>query len=105
MHAAYLIQMIDTALNMLAPNIELLTESMHELAMKNERYGIKPEMVFIKPEMFPLLGDGLLHTLETTLKSDFTEPVKEAWVETYKALSFDMIRAQGKAKESCSIKS
>jgi methyl-accepting chemotaxis protein len=87
MHAAYLIQMIDTALNMLGPDIELLTEIMHELGLKHVRYGVKPEM-------FPIMGEALIHTLETTLKDDFTEPVKEAWVEIYSALSQDMIRAQ-----------
>ena len=95
MHAAYLIQMIDTALNMLGPDIELLTEIMTELGIKHVRYGVKPEM-------FPIMGDALLHTLEKTLKSDFTEPVKEAWIEVYSALSQDMIRAQVKAKKRIS---
>jgi methyl-accepting chemotaxis protein len=93
MHAAYLIQMIDTALNMLGPDIELLTEIMTELGIKHVRYGVKPEM-------FPIMGDALMHTLETTLKSDFTEPVKEAWLVVYSALSQDMIRAQIKHKRT-----
>jgi methyl-accepting chemotaxis protein len=91
MHAAYLIQMIDTALNMLGPDIELLTEIMTELGIKHVRYGVTAEM-------FPIMGDALLHTLESTLKDDFTEPVKAAWVEVYSALSQDMVRAQVKAK-------
>jgi methyl-accepting chemotaxis protein len=91
MHAAYLIQMIDTALNMLGPDIELLTEIMTELGIKHVRYGVKPEM-------FPIMGDALIHTLETTLKDDFTDNIRDAWVETYKALSQDMIRAQIKHK-------
>ena len=87
MHAAYLVQMLDTALNMLGPDIELLTEIMHELGMKHVRYGVKPEM-------FPIMGDALLHTLETTLKDDFTDPIREAWIEQYSALSQDMILPQ-----------
>jgi methyl-accepting chemotaxis protein len=87
MHAAYLIQMIDTALNMLGPDIELLTEIMTELGIKHVRYGVKPEM-------FPIMGDALMHTLQTTLKDDFTDDIKESWVEVYTALSQDMIRAQ-----------
>jgi methyl-accepting chemotaxis protein len=87
MHAAYLIQMLDTALNMLGPDIELLTEIMEELGIKHIRYGVKPEM-------FPIMGDALLLTLEDNLKADFTDAVKAAWVETYNALSQDMIRAQ-----------
>jgi hemoglobin-like flavoprotein len=92
MHAAYLIQMIDTALNMLGPDIELLTEIMTELGLKHVRYGVTPEM-------FPIMGDALIHTLETTLKDDFTDPIREAWIETYSALSQDMIRAQVKVKQ------
>jgi hemoglobin-like flavoprotein len=91
MHAVYLIQMIDTALDMLGPDIELLTEIMTELGVKHVRYGVKPEM-------FAIMGESLVHTLETTLKGDFTDPIREAWIETYSALSQDMIRAQIKAK-------
>jgi hemoglobin-like flavoprotein len=76
---------------MLGPDIELLTEIMHELGLKHVRYGVKPEM-------FPIMGDALVHTLETTLKGNFTEPVKEAWLQVYAALSQDMIRAQLQAK-------
>jgi hemoglobin-like flavoprotein len=91
MHATYLVQMIDTALNMLGPDLELVTEIMTDLGMKHVRYGVKPEM-------FPFMGDALMHTLETTLKSDFTEDIKESWVIVYSALSEDMIRGQVKAK-------
>lgn len=88
MHAAYLIQMLDTALDMLGPDIELLTEIMTELGEKHVRYGVKPEM-------FPIMGDALLHTLEASLDDkEFSSTVREAWVETYAALSQDMIRAQ-----------
>jgi hemoglobin-like flavoprotein len=83
--------MIDTALNMLGPDLELVTEIMTDLGMKHVRYGVKPEM-------FPFMGDALMHTLETTLKSDFTEDIKESWVIVYSALSEDMIRGQVKAK-------
>jgi hypothetical protein len=91
MHASYLIRMLDISLNMLGPDIELLTKIMTELGSKHARYGVKPEM-------FPIMGDALIHTLETILKSDFTEPVKEAWLQTYSALSLDMLPIQVKAK-------
>jgi hypothetical protein len=91
MHASYLIRMVDTALNMLGPDIELLTDIMTKLGAKHVRYGVKPEM-------FPIMGDALIHTLETILKADFTEPVKKAWLQTYSALSQDMLRAQVNTK-------
>jgi hemoglobin-like flavoprotein len=91
MHASYLIRMLDTALNMLGPDIELLTEIMTKLGDKHVRYGVTSEM-------FPIMGDALIHTFETILKADFTEPVKEAWLQTYSALSQDMLGAQAKVK-------
>jgi hemoglobin-like flavoprotein len=83
--------MLDTALHMLGPDLELLTDIMTKLGDKHVRYGVKPEM-------FPIMGDALIHTLKTILKADFTEPVKEAWLKTYSALSQDMLRAQVKVK-------
>jgi hemoglobin-like flavoprotein len=87
MHSSYFIQMLDTALNMLGPDIELLTEIMLELGEKHVRYGVKPEM-------FPIMGDVLIATLEEALADGLNPTCKAAWTETYKALSSDMIRAQ-----------
>jgi hemoglobin-like flavoprotein len=85
MHAAYMIQMLDTALNMLGPDIELLTEIMEELGVKHIRYGVKPEM-------FQMMGEALMVTLEQVLGVEYNDAVKEAWRVTYHELSQDMIR-------------
>lgn len=87
MHAIYMIQMLDTALNMLGPDIELLTEIMQELGVKHIRYGVRPEM-------FPVMGEALLLTLEQTIGADFNDAVRDAWKETYAELSQDMVKAQ-----------
>jgi len=44
------------------------------------------------------MGEALIYALEETLGGDLTDSVKDAWRETYKALSEDMIRAQVKSK-------
>ena len=95
MHASYLVQMLDTALNMLGPDIELLTEIMTELGAKHIRYGVKPEM-------FAVMEDALLHTLQETLKDDFDESHRQSWTEVYEALSSDMKRAMSKSKSRSS---
>jgi predicted acetyltransferase len=41
-HAKYFIQMIDKALGMLGPDIELLTEILLDLGAKHVGYGVKP---------------------------------------------------------------
>jgi Globin len=90
MHGSYLIQMLDTALNMLGPDIELLTEIMRDLGVKHVRYGVKPEY-------FPDMGVALVITLEEILgKEVMTDAVKASWDETYKALSADMILSMTK---------
>eukprot|EP00523_Entomoneis_sp_CCMP467_P006946 CAMPEP_0168732538 /NCGR_PEP_ID=MMETSP0724-20121128/7822_1 /TAXON_ID=265536 /ORGANISM="Amphiprora sp., Strain CCMP467" /LENGTH=159 /DNA_ID=CAMNT_0008779559 /DNA_START=52 /DNA_END=531 /DNA_ORIENTATION=- len=90
MHAAYLVEMLDTALNMLGPDIELLTEIMLELGAKHIRYGVKPDM-------FPQMGEALMIALESALGKDFTPTVREAWQETYSELSGDMVRGMAQA--------
>lgn len=86
-HAAHLLDMFDTALNLLGPDIELLTEMMEELGVKHSRYGVKPRY-------FPLMRDALIETLKETLGPDFTLPIEKSWEETFDALSGDMIRTQ-----------
>lgn len=86
-----MIQMLDTALNMLGPDIEMLTEIMQELGIKHVRYGVRPEM-------FPVMGECLIATLDATLPRGLTEEERQAWVTTYDSLSHDMIRAQNQAR-------
>ena len=86
-HAKYFIQMIDKALGMLGPDIELLTEILLDLGAKHVGYGVKPEY-------FPSMGRALIHSVKTSLGDKFTDEMKDAWVEVYGALSYDMIRAQ-----------
>jgi hemoglobin-like flavoprotein len=86
-HAVYFLEMIDQALNMLGPDIELFTELMLDLGSKHVRY------FRVKPEMFPIMGEALIYVLQDTLGGDFTEGMKESWEET-----FNMIRAMVNAK-------
>ena len=92
-HAVYFIQMIDKALGMLGPDIELLTEILMDLGVKHVQYGVKPEY-------FPSMGRALVYSVENMLGEDeFDRTMKDAWVEVYGALSYDMIRAQKQAKK------
>lgn len=86
-HAKYFIQMIDKALGMLGPDIELLTEILLDLGQKHVGYGVKPEY-------FPSMGRALIYAVKEQLGDGFTDETKDAWVEVYGALSYDMIRAQ-----------
>jgi hemoglobin-like flavoprotein len=82
-----MIQMIDTAMNLLGPDIELLTEIMLELGQKHVRYGVKPEM-------FPIMESCLIDTMSDILGDSFTSSMVDSWKETYRGLSSDMLQAQ-----------
>lgn len=88
------VQMIDKALDMLGPDVELLTEMLLELGQRHVRYGVKPEY-------FPALGKVLIDILSAALDPKvFTQEVKNDWVEVYGALSYDMIRGQKMVSQS-----
>ena len=86
-HAKYFVQMIDKALSMLGPDIEILTEILMELGEKHVKYGVKPEY-------FPSMGRALIESIQELLGDSFTDDIKGDWLEVYGALSYDMIRAQ-----------
>ncbi|KAL7577990.1 hypothetical protein ACA910_007606 [Epithemia clementina (nom. ined.)] len=91
MHAAYMIEMLDTALNMLGPDLELLTEILYDLGAKHARYGCEECM-------YPVMGESLLTALKETLKDGFTNEMRCAWIEMYRELSEDMIQGQRREK-------
>jgi hypothetical protein len=58
-----------------------------------------PIVVWCQARVFPKHGRALIHSVESQLPADaFTRDVKDAWLEVYGALSYDMIRAQKEAK-------
>lgn len=81
--------MLDTALQMLGPDAELLSEIMAELGLKHVRYGVKAEM-------FPVMGESLIECLEETLKDSFTADVKKAWQDVFLSLTTDMMSSYKK---------
>jgi hemoglobin-like flavoprotein len=86
-HAKYFVQMIERAIGLLGPDIELLTDVLLQLGEKHAGFGVKASH-------FPPMGDALLKTVEELLGDKYTTEVKESWLEVYQALSYDMIRAR-----------
>lgn len=92
-HAGYFITMIDKALGLLGPDIELLTDTLMSLGHKHVGYGVQASH-------YPDMGTALLETLEEMSGDIFTEEVKRSWLEVYQALSYDMIRASNRRRQS-----
>jgi hemoglobin-like flavoprotein len=67
-------------------DIAAIAPAVGGLAKRHVAYGVRPEH-------YPLVGAALLWTLEQGLGSDFTPPVRAAWVAAYGALSEMMIAA------------
>lgn len=86
-HASHYIDMVDRALNLLGPDIELLTDIMLELGEQHYKFGVEASY-------YPPMGHALIKTLEKFLGEHFTQEMKDAWLETYQALAYDMIRAK-----------
>ena len=89
MQAKYMIQMLDTSLQMLGPDIELLTEINHDLGKRHVRYGVTAEM-------YEFMGEAILYMLDKMLGKDFTPEVKDAWEQVYSDLSGDIMSAYPK---------
>jgi methyl-accepting chemotaxis protein len=72
---------------MLGSDIELLTDILVDLGLTHEHYGVKPEYS-------PRMGRALMYAVGDSLGEEYTQPTRDAWVEVYGAMSYDMIRAQ-----------
>jgi hemoglobin-like flavoprotein len=80
-HGSCMVQVLGTAIEMLGPDMESLNEILVEIGVRHAKYGV--QIAF-----FPAMGAALILALEEVLGFDvMTDPVKEAWMDTYDALS------------------
>lgn len=70
---------------------ELIMPTIKELGARHIDYGTGPHH-------FTTVGETLIWTLSQGLGDAFTDPVREAWIETYAMLSSVMIEAAEKAR-------
>ena len=89
-HAKHFIRMFDKAVELLGPDVELLTDIMLDLGAKHATYGVKPEY-------YPSMGRALIEVIRELLGDSWNNITEQAWFEMYGAISYDMIRAQQKA--------
>jgi hemoglobin-like flavoprotein len=59
---------------------EFLSETLKGLGTRHIKYGVLPEH-------YPMVGNSLLKSLESSLEQAWTNDVKQAWVEAYTAVS------------------
>ncbi|MEM9254535.1 MAG: globin family protein [Pseudomonadota bacterium] len=80
-----LMSMLNTAVASL-DRLETIVPAVQALGQRHVGYGVKDED-------YDTVGEALLWTLGQGLGDGFTEPVKEAWTETYTTLASVMIEA------------
>jgi hemoglobin-like flavoprotein len=86
-HATHYMIMVDRAVGLLGPDIELLTDILLELGNSHFKFGVQASF-------YPPMGSALIATLANMLGDKFTHEIKDSWLECYQALAYDMIRAK-----------
>jgi len=89
-HASGVISTVDTAVSLLAPDLDPLIEVLHDLGTKHAQYGATPAH-------YAVVGRALIDTLQTAMGDRFTNEVKTAWARIYDILSSAMIEGAEEA--------
>jgi len=89
-HATGVIDTVNTAVSMLAPDLDPLIEVLHDLGQKHAQYGSLPAH-------YAVVGRALMDTLEMALGDKFTAEVKTAWARIYDIISTTMIEGAEEA--------
>ncbi|KAL7563369.1 hypothetical protein ACA910_014206 [Epithemia clementina (nom. ined.)] len=86
-HSKRLVRMLDTALDLIGPDTEMLTEVLEKLGRRHVQYGVKAGYL-------PFMGQAIFHALEQILGNDvWRDEVKEAWEIVYEEFSKDIMKA------------
>ena len=81
----------DSSLQMLGPDIELLTEINHELGARHVKYGVTPAM-------YHFMGEAVIFTMKEMLGDKFDADMQNAWKLVYSELSGDILSVYPKHK-------
>jgi len=86
-------EIIERAMTLLGPDTDFLTDMMLALGTKLlVSYGVKPEY-------YTSMGRALIHVLQEQLGSHFTDEIRNAWIDLYGTVSYDMICFQQKMRK------
>jgi hemoglobin-like flavoprotein len=80
-HGKYFVQILDKVVDMLGPDLDMLTEILLELGDEHKERGVKTEW-------FPIMGVALLECMADMLGPKiFSTETKQCWLEVYKAIT------------------
>ena len=85
-HAVGVVRMLDAAVNMLGPDLDVVSSVLEGIGSRHVHYGVVPEH-------YPIVGEALLATLEAALGKDgWTDDVKLGWTTIFSFVSSTMIK-------------
>jgi hemoglobin-like flavoprotein len=84
-HAVAVVRMLDAAVHMLGPDLDLVTETLEGFGARHVQYGVIPDH-------YPIVGEALLSTLEAALGDAWTDGVKLGWSTIFSFVSSTMIK-------------
>jgi hypothetical protein len=82
-HAAGVVGMLDTMINCFGPDLEPATKALTDLGARHVAYGVLPAH-------YGIVGQALLHTLETALGDKWTPAVQKGWTLIFGFVSTSM---------------
>lgn len=98
MHAMFLMEMIDSTMNIIGKDNEKLAETLTSLGRKHHVYGVKKHM-------FAYMTESIIHMMKQHLgKEQFTADDEEAWNIVFGALIEDIIEAQEQLALEAAVK-
>jgi hemoglobin-like flavoprotein len=83
-HARGVITTVDTAINMLGPDLDPLVSILEDLGKVHGQYGALPAH-------YAIVGRALIETLADVLQETFTNELKTSWARVYDIVSMAMI--------------
>lgn len=80
------VKMLDMAIDMLGPDMEIVEDQLYELGTFHQRYGVTPKH-------FEMMGKSLIYTLKKILgEQKFGPKTEKSWKEIYSFMSLTMIQ-------------
>lgn len=84
------VKMLDMAIDMLGPDMEIVEDQLYELGTSHKRYGVTPKH-------FEVMGDSLRHALKQILgDKTYNAETDKAWMDIYSFMSMTMIQGASK---------
>jgi len=96
-HAKAMVDMIDMAVGFLGPDLDPLTEDLHELGKRHVGYGVEAEYL-------PTMERAVMYALEEVLGDQFSREDRKSWQVVFHFMIGNMVEGIKQEKASTNKK-